>query len=579
MSLAYKQWTDALYQYFTRNIPVGGEVFLSVDQAILDEIGEQVLKPHYPNVTDWQAHFLSQVQAFVINKNKKYTQRLEYNWLKSTENKVICPMAVGYLAAQVLAAHRMKRDEEVTEAAYIIRLRDVMGLNPNNTGRPSELKAETDEKLWALWNAWIESEGWLSTAHRGQGNYRYINYPISQALLRDGDKERLRSEFQNHIRAGSLRRNWDQDHLAHWLIRSKRASSKVKSMLEQPGTSRYNALIESVYEIYISLEKNQTDIIELDSNIQRNLTAGLFRYEHLIKETIRYYPYPRQARRTNLMKELMIEHQGQVHILKQERTGWFERIPIPILNPAQGIEWKIKELTGFNKLILPGAEFWVLVRDPDYPDSHHWGTWHRPAPGEHFMLLCQAKYRSEMERLQGLKLIDWSDVFEVDDLQGDWLEFENCLVTNLDWEGVFASNTDLLDALMPHLQISISLTGGLKLPEQEGWLATHPPLVQVSGVNTQIEILLFQFLLVDEKIEKKQVFETKLETNQSLNLPPLQPGRYLIEANHPHLDYRARRNLLLSSWDELKPAPIKQHYKTTLPNGESIQGVWIGAQA
>ena len=101
-------------------------------------------------------------------------------------NKVILPQVFGYqsdqdpncvvfLAAMVLAAHHMIGEETIEETIlqtnYFKRLRQVLGLSDEETGRPEGLlPTGIEENLWHTWNRWLINNGWLHSAEHGQTN-------------------------------------------------------------------------------------------------------------------------------------------------------------------------------------------------------------------------------------------------------------------------------------------------------------------------------------------------------------------------------------------------------------------------
>src|SRR5262249_42532244 len=122
------------------------------------------------------------------------------------------PRCVGFLSAMVLAAHDMGDDTAAGELNYFYRLR--RGFNPRSEehGMPNWLTdaygQRLEESLWLSWNDWLLANGWESTAVHGNPNTKYINFPISQALLRDGDRERLANLYRDHLDVSQ--RSWDR---------------------------------------------------------------------------------------------------------------------------------------------------------------------------------------------------------------------------------------------------------------------------------------------------------------------------------------------------------------------------------
>ena len=170
------------------------------------------------------------------------------------------PRCVGFLAAMVLAAHDMGDDEAAGELNYFYRLRKVFDPQSVEHGMPYWLTdsygQRLDEVLWLAWNQWLLANGWETTAGYGGPNTKYIHFPISQALLRDGDRDRLTHLYRDHLE--SSQRSWDRELLtAHLPDLSGFATGKrLKEMLSDRDTdaTRFEAVAEAAFEIYATMD-------------------------------------------------------------------------------------------------------------------------------------------------------------------------------------------------------------------------------------------------------------------------------------------------------------------------------------
>ena len=75
------------------------------------------------------------------------------------------------------------------------------------------LRSYEDAVVWRNWSEWLEAGGWRATAQPGRGARVHINYPLSQTLLRDGDRAWLARRFWEDVSHGSLSRTHDQEML------------------------------------------------------------------------------------------------------------------------------------------------------------------------------------------------------------------------------------------------------------------------------------------------------------------------------------------------------------------------------
>ena len=55
------------------------------------------------------------------------------------------------------------------------------------------------------------------------------------------------------------------------------------------------------------------------------------------------------------------------------------------------------------------------------------------------------------------------------------IEYRECMITSQSWEGIIPQYQDLYDALKPSVSATISFKGGLRIPNQRGWLEGYAP--------------------------------------------------------------------------------------------------------
>jgi len=137
---------------------------------------------------NWADDFCRAVREAVIIEGRINLGQLQ------GRNAAGLPKGVAFLSVMVLAANNMVDEEEISEDNYFKGLRAILGLPTSEDGRPPGMKCgiKDEEPLWHEWNNWLMSSGFMPSAHRGRGGRTtYINYPISQSLLRRTDKNRL----------------------------------------------------------------------------------------------------------------------------------------------------------------------------------------------------------------------------------------------------------------------------------------------------------------------------------------------------------------------------------------------------
>ncbi|MEN9264951.1 MAG: hypothetical protein Q6K99_01795, partial [Thermostichales cyanobacterium BF4_bins_65] len=138
----YQAWNRLLVDYVTRSREANGQVFLSLDEADLQLIGQAA----GGGVKD----FLTAVRQEVVSVDGS----LNLGCIQGLDADGI-PRCLGYLVATVLAANRMKANEEAEASNYFTRLREVLDLSTDVEGRPKGMPIGAEEPLWQEWNRWL----------------------------------------------------------------------------------------------------------------------------------------------------------------------------------------------------------------------------------------------------------------------------------------------------------------------------------------------------------------------------------------------------------------------------------------
>ncbi len=550
----YSEWNKAITEYFVSGLPAGEIVYLSVDEDALREIGQRVFGE--TTASGWVEDFKAAVQMKCVTDGHV---TLDDIWGIGLDG---LPRGVAFLAAMVLAAHSMAEEEHeeahVSDTNYFTRLQEVLGFGER--GRPPGLReAGAEESLWETWNHWLIKRGWLPSAERGRDTInRYINYPISQSLLRAGDKERLERRLREAERAGQLRRIWDRERLGTWLrVNASRFTSRhLQALLQEPDPRHYEAVAEAVYSVYAAVDWEHDAASPSHAPVlQRRLSAGLYRAEDSLSGAITYYLYPQQPRRQQAESALALRKGDETHRLRKERPGWFFPLPWPE-DLANHTPYELTGDAQFKQVALPERGFWILVRDPESEDSGVFASWSAPQVGQEFLLLCQERYAAQLQILKEEGLLDWHSEFPLTDLYAGWIEYRECLVISSHWNGVLPQEEDLYEALKPQLTASIHLTGGLRVADQSGggWLEGMSPTLTVRTFNDWPVSLYLQNITTDEAGVEFEAFP-----NKPRDLPPLQPGIYWLQCTDESQRIRSHR-LRIIGWEKLENPSPKQPF-------------------
>ena len=557
----FYEWNQAIYRYVTDGLPMGARVFLSIDEEAL--IGASHFLDSVPSTPECVDDFLQAVRVRYITGNRIQHIRP----IGNEYDKV--PRYLSFLAATVLAAYKMEEDEDVSSTNYFRRLNQILGFS-NRQRRPRGMMSGIEDKLWRHWANWLIHKGYLPSAKGGEGSYRYINYPISQTLLRKADRKSLRGHFAE--------RNWpknlDEDTVTirvlrdrHYLIRhlTRLLGDQEMSPIRREGL--YQA-IYNVYDLWANHEPEFRDQAYFATPKVRNVSAGLYRTVDYIYNEPEYAIFPRRPQQLR-NEQATIAHDGQTYTLIPEYPRWYRPLwDVSAQHLDSGLEVAIKNVEGLNKLIFQTSDFWILTPEPDDPDSGIHASWGKPDIGTPFIILCKETLNQQLAQLRIAGLIDWHDqpfrVWE-DDV---WLEYRDVMVISSNWEGIHLGNSELTERLQPKTSLGISFRGGIRAQHKQGWFVEYGPEVTIHSVYREADLMLF------DPISEEQILKETLETNGPIEINwPNQAGSYILQVNAG--DHSAPEgSIVFVQWKSIQPALVKDYPKVDVGTN-SISGALV----
>ena len=554
---SYSDWNDAIADFFTERTRAGDMFRLAVDEDALSEIAESsALTIRQPNAVD---DFERAVRLRGVKQGSV--------WLPSVRRsrKTNAPGCVAFLAAMSLAAHRMAPEDDIGENNYFTRLREILDLT-DGSGRPEGMSPPgEEERLWAALNKWALENGWRPSAERGDSvSMRYINYPLSQALLRDGDKGRLERAFRQAER--QLTRYADRERVAAWFFNNDAGfSTKHLTDLAQ-DSERFDSVVDAVYDVYDSIDWDLPPDAEGTTSSRRarskTLLAGLYRESDPLFGSVSYLLYPR--RRAQNISGLGVVRDGVEEPLRQDGDGGFP--PLWEVDPAGDQSWAVTGSDAISELRLPSRDFWVLTRDGFGDESGDFASRGSPQFGETFILLCRDGVANEMRRLRDSGLVKWEG--EPEKVHNGWVEFRECEVRSPNWSCA-VPNSDLSNELRPQSRASISLQGGLKAAGRDSWIEGCAPAYSVASLD-DCRARLFSA----SRPDVKPIIDNEASPNSSpTDLPKLKPDDYWLEIRIGE-NRAARRFFRIVSWDSLTPAKPSNQFGTRI-GGFTLRGALL----
>ncbi|MHC5771238.1 MAG: hypothetical protein ACYTXI_37885 [Nostoc sp.] len=531
----YTDWNQALISYFISGTPHGTKIYLSVDEDVIGRIGYNFEK--LPTNVTWVNDLCTAVKRKVIFEGEVNLQHL-----KGRDSQGL-PKGVAFLSATILAASQMAQEEKISETNYFKRLREILALPGSSRPPGMKLGYEAEEPLWQEWNRWLMEHRFLPSAQRGRGGATtYINYPISQSLLRRTDKDKLRQLFQEK----QWQAEWDAQTLFTHIRREvEKFGIHLKELLTE-NKQRHEAIVEALHQVYEQWKAQGCPTADKNNYCtwSRHIFCGLYRTEDPFLGQVDYFIYPKQQRGRTL-KSVEVKLGNNPHPLTQERPGWY--FPLKYLVNGKelenGAKYQITSPDDLDYLILPAREFWILIPDPENADSGAYASWEVPSLGTSFILLCKRELLSDIERLRDENLLKWSSTPQPIFNNSGWVELQQCMVVSQAWDGVFIKNQTLKYALQPTVKLSISLSGGLRVPKIGAWLVEHSPQITISSFYPTAQ------LQVTRLSDNHTIFDSSESRNTSISVNFSHPGDYLIEAIFA--SESSQRLVKIVDWDDL----------------------------
>jgi hypothetical protein len=551
---SYDQWNSAITQYVTSGIPRGSPVYLSIDGAVLKEIGEMFSLPTTYG-DEWPDDFVESVRSHCVVDGA-----VNLGAMNAFDSGGL-PRSVGFLALMVLSAYHMMEEETegtvISEINYFTRLNRLLGFAVERGRPPGLAPAGVEEHLWLHWNSWLVRNDWLPSARKGDAiANRYVAYPLSQSLLREADRERLERMYRKGSRDLELRRDWDRDQVFRWLCISagQMGSAHLRGLFAEADLRRREALADAAFDVYTAVDW-QDEGSQDHGFRQRRLVGGLYRMEDPVADTIDYLLYVREPRRARGL-QLTVAKGSEACYLVEDRRGWF--VPLWAESPDGGVRYPVSGDPQFKEVFLPSRAFWVLVQDPDSPESGVYATWGTPALGETFLLLCRAELAGQMAILEDEGLISWRAAPPLRGHPG-WVEYRDCMVLSPNWGDLVAAEPDLVESLRPRTTASVSLAGGLNVSCQGGWLQGHCPEVKIFTFE---DVVNLRITGVGSEVP---LFEEEVESSGPARMPGLDPGHYLLQV-YARGKPITQRILRVIAWESLQYNLPAKRYSLGLGN-------------
>ena len=194
--LEYQSWNDALAEHFFGGAFAGRPVYLDVEDDVLDVIG------HRLGAGMGTSGFCAAVAATLNwDRGRVFTSHRDAYVVWEEAGRQGPPPTIALLCFFTVAAERMHADEQLASHNYYGRLNELAAIDRSDRRAEAKLKRDYRAQAQGLWsglNRWLlQANGryGLPTAYSFDRRVN-VGAPMSQALVRAADRERLRDMFR-----------------------------------------------------------------------------------------------------------------------------------------------------------------------------------------------------------------------------------------------------------------------------------------------------------------------------------------------------------------------------------------------
>ncbi|ORV14880.1 hypothetical protein [Mycobacterium celatum] len=243
----YLKWNAATAEVI---YPVGNEAvpaYMDLETNELDAIAELA---RYTG-PDPDKALAKAVRAVVVDGDKLDLQSLEFRtsaW-NGRNNNEVPPPCLAFLAVSVLAAEDMGQSEEKLAAhAYYPRLARRLGMPEGDKSVETQYRKHA-EFFWQCLNTWLanhDGNRGLPTAYAL--THRYVGLPMSQALIREGDRRKFPEMFARYGLSPGMQIAPDAltRYLDDWLKPGSSAPGNLVKLWQRPTSHERIASIAAV---------------------------------------------------------------------------------------------------------------------------------------------------------------------------------------------------------------------------------------------------------------------------------------------------------------------------------------------
>lgn len=248
--------TDGWQRYLAWNAAVAEVVYPQNNETspaymdLDDDVVRLIAAAAHEDVSDPEKALAAAVQAVTIDERGFSLAKVSSRTRRWSVRSVEPPPCLAFLALTVVAAEGMgNTDEGLAPTAYYARLARLLGLNDGDPALRRHYQRDA-ELLWKRVNRWLENlEGERGVPTAFALTHRYVGLPMSQALVREADRQRFPAMFSQFGLSPGMRLAPDDvaTYLSMWLTaESSTATANLRRLWKRTDSHDRIAAIAAV---------------------------------------------------------------------------------------------------------------------------------------------------------------------------------------------------------------------------------------------------------------------------------------------------------------------------------------------
>lgn len=456
----YRTWNRALAEHLLQRTSAGSEVYLTVTPRILARALAEVQGAGF-DPEQAQTHFTSAASA--LYRDRVLTQRGRLRVLRRCGDDGL-PECIGFLALTVLAAYRMRSDEDAAGHAYYVRLAELLECDLVGA-YPVGFDPLVFESLWYFLRDWLaERRGCRLVVPFGDvGFRRFVALPLAHVPLRCLDIEKLPIFFgwAGYQPSGEVTAERLEADFARWL--------RARGMLTQTGVAAFSDARRTAVLAQVAAELHSWDG-SVDESVSRRSAPVEILFDPVQHRPELFY-VPRRP------LGFPARFDDGVHAFEASDDGWYGRISITPQDGgelANGFIWQAQSTGVEFALRRAGASVISLVPSDDYSYSGFMS-----AGGLRRGVRCAVFCQEDIAHVASEYLSHVTEnpcaPVQHQNLPGGWSLFAGIVARRL------AEAPTGLEPIGVQANVGLIPSGGIRLGNRWTWLQGAAPRILVTG--------------------------------------------------------------------------------------------------